>query len=186
MSSAGPDGLFFRPLSSTCRIGAFSCGNVEIDKWFAKNARKSHDSFKSRVTTVRLEESGDPVGFYALGIALEDERFLERGKFAKIETRSVNRQFPALQFQWLAVRREHQNRGIGTVMIGRVIDVFIDAVENLGLPVMTLTAANSRVAAFYKRLGFDHYGGPGSMRMLLPADSALELRRFGTTDSEPT
>ena len=34
-------------------------------------------------------------------------------------------------------------------MIGRVIDVFIDAVENLGLPVMTLTAANSRVAAFY-------------------------------------
>jgi ribosomal protein S18 acetylase RimI-like enzyme len=128
------------------------------------------------VTTVRLEESGDPIAFYSICLALEDERFLDKGGHISIRNRSMNRLFPSLQVQWLAVQKEHQNVGIGTVMIGRVIATFVESVISIGIPVMTLTARNQRVADFYKKLGFVHYGGIGSKRMLLPAQAALDLQ----------
>src|ERR1700733_8790506 len=110
--------------------------------------------FTSRVTTVRLEEDGDPVGFYAVCLTLEDESFLDRGRHVGIRNRSRNRLFPSVQFQWLAVDRKHQNKGIGTVMIGRVISTFVESGLSIGIPVMTLVARNQRVAKFYKKLGF--------------------------------
>lgn len=45
---------------------------------------------------------------------------------------------------------------------------------------MTLVARNQRAADFYNKLGFEYYGGPGSMRMLLPAQSAIDLRAART------
>jgi GNAT superfamily N-acetyltransferase len=165
----------FKPLSGECRIEAFSCGDAEIDKWFRNKSASDHIALRSRVTTVRLEESGDPVGFYSICLSLEDEGFLDKAKYTSIRNRSMKKLFPSLQFQWIGVQKEHQNKGIGRIMIGRVISVFIDSVLNIGVPVMTLVARNTRVADFYQRLGFVSYGGNGSTRMLLPAQSALDL-----------
>jgi hypothetical protein len=61
--------------------------------------------------------------------------------------------------------------------MGRIIDAFMDAANFLGVPVMTLTALNPRAAKLYRSLGFVSYGGLGSSRMLLPAQSALGLER---------
>jgi ribosomal protein S18 acetylase RimI-like enzyme len=94
----------------------------------------------------------------------------------------MDRLFPALQLQWLAVHNNHQGKGIGTIIMGRVIETFVESVVSFGVPVMTLVAANPRVAAFYRRLGFVQYGGASSPRMLLPAQSALELQ---TTQNNP-
>ena len=77
---------------------------------------------------------------------------------------------------WQMACREEQIPEPGDFIVYDIVDT----------SVLVVRTESGRVAAFYKRLGFDHYGGPGSMRMLLPADSALELRRFGTTGSEPT
>jgi hypothetical protein len=59
--------------------------------------------------------------------------------------------------------------------MGRIIDVFRNAADSLGVPVMPLVAANLRVANLYARMGFVPYGGVGSSSMLLPAHSVLDL-----------
>jgi GNAT superfamily N-acetyltransferase len=133
----------------------------------------AHTQFNSRVTTAHFDASDDCVGFYSMRLALENEIHLD--KMSSLKRHAQNRMFAALQLEWLAVRREHQSKGTGTIMMGRVLDVFVRSVLEFGLPVMILVAANHRAASFYKKLGFEHYGGSGSMRMLLPAKSALDL-----------
>jgi GNAT superfamily N-acetyltransferase len=170
--STGP-AYQFKPLVETCQRGAFSCGVREIDNWFRKNAWDQHRSRRSRVSTVHDAADDALVGFYAFCITLEDERLLD--KHSHLKRLSIGRYFPTLQMHYLAVQKERQGNGIGTIIMGRIIDTFKDAAETLGLPAMTLVAINPRAAQLYTRLWFVSYGGPGSSRMLLPAQSVLDL-----------
>jgi GNAT superfamily N-acetyltransferase len=163
LSQGSADGYRFKPLAEDCRREAFSCGDHSIDTWFRKNAWDHHCALRCRVTTVHDAADDTLAGFYAVCVTLEDDRFLDR--HSQLKKFSIGRYFPALQVHYVAVRREFQGQGIGTIVMGRIVGIFRDAAESLGVPVMTLVALNTRAAALYKRMGFVYYGGHGSSRM---------------------
>ncbi|HET6609644.1 MAG TPA: GNAT family N-acetyltransferase [Rhodopila sp.] len=174
------DALQFKPLAETLWRGAFCCGISEIDSWFTKRAWDQHSKFRSRVTTVH-NAADELVGFYAFCITLKDDRMLE--KTNNLRNRAINRHFPTLEIDYIAVDRPFQGQGIGTVITGRIVDIFIQAADQLGVPVMTLEAINERAAKLYRRMGFEHYGPHPSLRMMLPAQAALALSRENQTEN---
>jgi ribosomal protein S18 acetylase RimI-like enzyme len=175
LSADTDPGYRFKPLADALQREAFSCSNAEIDRWFRKNAWDHHKAFKCRVSTAHNAIDDALVGFYSLCITREPENQLD--KYSHLRKHSIGKYFPTLQVHYVAVQKEMKNRGIGTIIMGRIIDAFMDAANFLGVPVMTLTALNPRAAKLYRSLGFVSYGGLGSSRMLLPAQSALGLER---------
>ncbi|WP_295191129.1 N-acetyltransferase [uncultured Brevundimonas sp.] len=165
--------LEFRPLSDDCPRGAFSCGDRDIDRWFLKKADDSHREFQSRVTTVHAPTGLCPVGFFALSWIAERESLLPQSP----KSRDY---FPALHLEYVAVRRDFQGHGIGQYIMGRVLELYLDAADATAVPALTLIALNERAERFYKDLGFAPYAreefGAGK-RMLLPIQTALELRK---------
>lgn len=165
--------LEFRPLLDDCPRGAFSCGNRDIDRWFLKKADGDHCGFQCRVTTVHALGYPNLVGFFALSWIAERESLLPQSPRSRDY-------FPALHLQYIAVRDDLQGNGIGLRVMGRVLDIYLDAAEETAVPALTLIALNERVEAFYADLGFAPYArdefGAG-LRMLLPIQTALDLRR---------
>ncbi len=173
MSATGETKYSFRSLAKECRLGTFSCGVTEIDKWARKDAWRDHCALRSRVNTVHDDSDGALVGLYSFCISLESERNL--GRRDHFKRHPVGSYFPALQLQWIAVQVERQRTGIGGIIMGRIIGIFRDAAISLGVPAMILVALNESAAKLYRRMGFEPYGGFGSSRMLLPAQSAMDL-----------
>lgn len=165
--------LEFRPLSDDCPRGAFSCGDRDIDRWFLKMACESHRRFQSRVTTVHAPGDPCPVGFFALSWIAEREALLPQSPRSRDY-------FPALHLEYVAVRTEYQGKGVGLYIMGRVLELYLDAAETTAVPALTLIALNERAERFYADLGFAPYArkdiGNGR-RMLLPIQTALDLRR---------
>lgn len=164
--------LEFRPLSDDCPRGAFSCGDRDIDRWFLKMADGRHRGFQCRVTKVHAPTDSHPVGFFALSWIAEREALLPQSPRSRAY-------FPALHLEYIAVRSEYQGHGIGQYIMGRVLEVYLDAADATAVPAMTLIALNQRAERFYTELGFAPYArkefGAG-LRMLLPIQTALDLR----------
>ncbi len=167
--------LTYQPLSVDPR-GAFSCSVPEIDKWF-KRCLDKHKRFANRVTTVHYDGSKDIVAFYALSMKLESTRMLTStdrkswGRFSQSEER-----FICLNFDYVAVAKKHQGRGIGKLVVARVIEEFARVASATGVEIMTGSAINKEKFEFYKALGFLGYGhATEAPQMYLPALSALEM-----------
>lgn len=163
----------FRRFADGCQR-TFLCGDRDIDGWFRTKARKAHERLLCQVETAHLPGNAQALGFYSLRLALEPETLLlksERSFFPLYK--SV---FPTVQLEWLAVAKSMQRQGVGTVIMGRVLDRYYQIVRTLGDLPLTLVAANEEAKKFYTSLGFAPYGqGAGLPRLLLPAQSVIEL-----------
>lgn len=184
MNRISDEPYFFKPLAEKPQQGDFFCGVNEIDKWYFKDAWDYHNKFRCRVTTIHSGENGDLVGFYAFCVTLESERLLD--KSSHLHRFSVGRYFPTLQIYYIAVQKSLQKGGIGTIAMGKIIDTFREVASLTGVPVMTLTAINQRAANLYASMGFVRFGGPGPIRMLLPAQSVLDLTTSGNPGKKPS
>jgi GNAT superfamily N-acetyltransferase len=168
--------LQYRPLVDKCPRGAFGCGEPDLDQWFLKDACKRHDAHTCRVTTVHAADAPEPIGFYAMALVLEEDRFLNGG--GPIRNRVINKLYPALHLEYLAVRTDYQGAGIGKDMMGRVVETFLNAVLDMGVPVLTLAPLNNKLVTYYQGLGFSPYAQHiGERRMMLPAQTVLDMAR---------
>jgi len=166
--------LQYRPLVDTCPRGAFRCGEPDLDKWFLKEGHRRHSDHNCRVTTVHIGDDLNPIAFYALGLQLEDERYLTGD--GPIRKRVISKVFPALHLEYVAVDKAYQGQDVGTDIMVRVIEVFRRSVLEFGLPVLTLVPLNEKLVAFYASVGFVRYAERlGQRRMMMPARTALEL-----------
>ncbi len=164
----------YRPLSDECPRGAFSCGVPEIDKWFLKRSIEHQRDLKCRVTSVHLGDSNDVVAFFSLKITLEDERLLP--KTNPLRAWANYRVYPALHLEWLAVDNAYQHQKVGTTIMGRVLEIFHQAVLDTGIPVLTLMPIDDAVQAFYASLGFESYAAHmGHRNMMLPGRTVLDM-----------
>ena len=172
----------FKPLSASVAREAFSCGDDEIDRWFRKKALEFHDSCKGRVITVHHPSSEDgqaaqhPVAFFAFAIAPQPESHLDKSHRFRRYVVQPHRCFLSLEIQYIAVRASRQNRNIGRLIMGWLVQHFIDAIDRFAIPVMTLNAINERAEKLYREFGFQKYGDQASRRLMLPWQDALALR----------
>ena len=171
--SEGLDYLEYRPLSTDCPRGAFSCGESDIDNWFIDDAARCIDKYHFRVTTAHIGDEAEPIGFYSLGLILEPERFLSGT--GPIKLRAQGGHYPALHLEYIGVLEELQGLGIGTDMMQRVLTTFRSAVVDFGIPVLTLKPLRPCLDKFYADLGFVAYAAHrGEHRMMLTAQLAID------------
>lgn len=147
----------------------FSCGHEKLDHWFQNKAERQH-GISCRVTTVHAPDREVPVAFFAFAFTV----WLLNRKHLPLWPEKDR--FPALNLDVLAVDTLFQGRGLGQVVMGRVLADCAEVVRLGQIPAITLTPANSRAAGFYSRLGFVEFersqNRPG---MLLPASDLQNL-----------
>lgn len=140
---ADPPALEFRRLTHHCARARFCCGHNEIDDWFRRQSHDDHEALACRVTTVHLIDNPDPVGFYAMTTRLQ--RVSEFAQYAPAGSRQQGGYLTTVQLSWVAVMRECQRRGFGTVMMGAALRDFYEIVIRAGVCAMTLQAIDLRV-----------------------------------------
>lgn len=168
--------LEYRPLHGS-HVGAFSCGEHEIDKWFLKKALKEHKKFHSRVTVASFENSSDVVAAYALSVRLESEKSLLREEKQHWSPfKNFNNVFVCLNLEYLAVATKYQRQGVGRIVMGRVLEDFASIAGMSSIQLLTGRAISRDVFNFYEQLGFIKYGADGKQPfMYLPVQSVLAL-----------
>lgn len=157
---------------------SFTCSVPEIDRWF-KRCKGKHDRFAHRVTSVHFEDQSQIIGFYAMSMRLEEERMLSapekrswRDRFNVLS----NNTFICLNLDYVAVRRDLQGRGIGTIIMGKVISDFATVASTCGVEIMTGSAISEERCRYYESLGFMRYGyARHQPQIFLPALAAIEI-----------
>lgn len=162
-----PAELSYAPLSDDCPREAFSCGEDVVDLWFKEKACLHHSRHNCRVTVIFAPDDDIPVAFYAYAVVVD--RLFDKATL--LETILGQRDyFPSLRLEWIAVRIDLQKKGLGSILMGRVLADFEAYVAHAGLPALTLKALNEQAQRFYKKLNFIRYGPDvHGRRMVLPA-----------------
>ena len=168
--------LEYKPLHGS-HVGAFSCGEHEIDRWFKKSALKEHKKFHTRVTIAQFENSTDIVATYALSVRLENEKsLLKEEKHSWSPFKNFNSVFVCLNLEYLAVAKKHQRRGVGKIVMGKVLEDFASIAGMGSIQLLTGRAISKDVFQFYEQLGFIKYGSDSRQPfMYLPVQSVLEM-----------
>jgi predicted GNAT family N-acyltransferase len=120
---------------------------------------RSKDDFQAILEIRRLvfrEEQGlaqnslvDPDDIASIhAMALESGRVVSAGRLTPPNARR-----PEAGIAWVATRREKRGRGFG----GKVMRALLDAADDRGFPVVSLTA-QTHALRFYEELGFVAYG----------------------------
>lgn len=169
--------LEYKPLHGS-HVGAFSCGEHEIDRFFRKHALNEHKKFHSRVTVAFFEGTNEVAAFYALSVRLVNEKVLakEENRTWLQRYRNFNNVFICLNLEYVAVARKHQRQGLGKVLMGRVLEEFATIAKSSSIQLITGRAIDRDVFEFYKQLGFQEYGTDANQPlMFLPAISVIEM-----------
>ena len=162
--------LTYRPLADDTITTGFSCGEIEIDRWFAREALLEQERRTILTTCAYLPGIASPVGFYALASVAEEVCQLPDHDYHLFGKGDY---FPCLQLVFLAVHRRHQRHGIGTSMVGAVLELFAEIGPRIGLPHLILVPINEDVVPYYQdQLGFTPYRKGD--RMFYPLQAALE------------
>lgn len=173
--------LSFKRLSRDCERGAFHCGSQPIDEWFRNQAQTHVEALTHNVVTAHLTADlprggrPDPAGFFALRSMLIPKHLLTQKAAPK--SRAGEPQFPSVELSYVAVQEDLQKGGIGTKLMGLVLDEFYEAAIRTGIQFLTLTAVNVDVVPFYENLGFTVYAEGVMPKMVLPAKSVLQTVR---------
>lgn len=171
--------LSYRPIDVQTITRGFSCGERELDQFFARKALKVHHEGTILTTCAYLPGIAAPVGFFSIASVAEEVANLP-GKYHRF---GKGEHFPALQLVYLAVHRRHQGRDIGISMAGAVIELFASAGQTLGLPQLILVPINEQVIPFYEeQLGFTCYNNRCRMYLsLLEAVDAMKTPAASAT-----
>lgn len=112
-----------------------------------------------------------PMGVYALATVAEEVSNLP-GRYHLFRAGDF---FSALQLVWLATDKAFEGRGLGELMVGRVIQTFAEIAPVIGLPhliVLPDPKDHERLTKFYGKLGFTPY--KDGEAMFLPVQAAVD------------
>jgi len=123
------------------------------------------------VTCALPEGEVRPIGVYALSTVAEEVSNLP-GRYRLFRSGG---HFPALHLVWLATDHGFENKGLGKIMVGKVIRQFAQIGAEIGIPHLILTPAaedKDKLVTFYSSLGFQPYNDGESMH--LGIDDAID------------
>lgn len=136
----------------------FSCGREELDNWFKAIAGQAErKSGSARVYVLIDEEIGDgrvPIAFYALTAhSVEFEPTPE----AVRKRQSPHLPIGAVLLGQLAVDADHQEEGIGTMLLKDVLEHVLAADQHVGVPLLVVDAIDEAAAGWYEGFGFKRF-----------------------------
>ena len=141
---------FLTPVSLNLEhdLSSFSCGELVLDDWLQKKARKAHESGSARVF-VLCTENGKIVAYYALANGA-----LARRDALGAVRRNMPDPIPAMVLARFAVDVSFQGMGIGRELLRDAVSRTLAAAEIAGIRAIVVHALNDEAKYFYVKYGF--------------------------------
>ena len=129
----------------------FSSGNIEIDRFFIKYAGQNQFKHKIGVTYIAVEVRTQKIIAYATvsssSLSIND---LDISEYKKLP----NYPLPILRIARLGVDKMYQNRGIGKMLLKKMLYLSLELEKLAGCLGVFVDAKDSAVD-FYKKYGFE-------------------------------
>lgn len=138
-----------RPLRLEDDRSGFSCGQADLDRFFAHYAGQNQFKLHLAVTYVAVLE-GRIVGFAAVTVGSLERASLPGERLRK---RLPAYPLPVLRLARLGVDTSAQGHGIGKALLGHVLRLAVEQRDRLGC-IGVVTDAKPDAVGFYESLGF--------------------------------
>lgn len=138
------------PVSKTQDLGAFDCGEPDLNEFLQRHARQSHErgGAKTFVATP-LDDDRRVLGFYSLSPAS-----IEYARSPAIVSKGLGRyDVPVFRLGRLAVDRSVQGQGLGGQLLLAAGRRCLMAATQVGGVAMLIDAKNERIAQWYTGYG---------------------------------
>lgn len=164
------------PLIESTALEDFDSGEREIDR-AALGCFDYHVRYRRRVYCAHIGDDPSVVGFYCLGLSGTDANSIPNSLINKEGYFSPY--MPLVYLHYLAVRKDLQRNGIGSILLGNFLDRCVDVMKNIGIYGVGLHALNVRLAEMYSRFRF-HPVDENANRpfMVLPVQALIELDKI--------
>ncbi|PKO92908.1 MAG: GNAT family N-acetyltransferase [Betaproteobacteria bacterium HGW-Betaproteobacteria-10] len=160
-----------RPLDADADTAGFDCGEKALDEYLQRYA--SQDIKRGVARVFMASPAGQPqviAGFYSLSAARIAAETLPETIRKKLPRYPV----PVALLGRLAVSRQAQGQGPGSILLADACKRVTAASETLAVAAIVVDAKSSQAAAFYRHLGFIELPGqPG--RWMLPRSHFADL-----------
>jgi ribosomal protein S18 acetylase RimI-like enzyme len=128
----------------------FDCGTNELNKYLRRTARQHLDKGMSRTFVLIDDDSPTKIfGYYTLAACEIHVEKLSRKYSKKYPPKA-----PAAKLARLAVSKNNQRQGFGTLMVVNAIDRMLSVSENLGIIGFFVDAKNEEAKGYYEQFGF--------------------------------
>ncbi|MBU4032374.1 MAG: GNAT family N-acetyltransferase [Candidatus Thermoplasmatota archaeon] len=146
--------MSFQPFQTdTKNILGFDCGNKELNDFLCtEEVRKFNEEHLGRTTLVFY--SGELVAYYTLSNSSLRKEYLQSYKsFSKMGEFKLE-EFPSITIGRLAVDKRWQGKGIGRVIMQKIMVQALNSSESAGVRLL-LVQAKQDAFDFYLKLGFE-------------------------------
>jgi GNAT superfamily N-acetyltransferase len=159
------------PLDNNSDTAGFDCGEKTLDAYLQRYASQDVKRGLARVFVASAVDQGLSVaGFYTLSAASIAAKTLPETLRKKLPRYPV----PVALLGRLAVSRQAQGRGLGSILLADACKRVVAASETLAVSAIVVDAKSPEAAAFYKHFGFTELSEqPG--RWLLPRSHFANL-----------
>ena len=164
------------PLLDRTALSDFHSGESEIDRNIEKCC-DWHSRHRARVFCACIDGNPTAYGFYCLAISASTSPDVKKEMVRISDERAY---VPFVYLNYIAVRAEHQNQKIGTLMLMNALSRCGQVVRNVGIYGIALHALTDRAARLYERYGFRQISEMKYPFMILPTQSLIDL-----TEGEP-
>lgn len=129
-------------------LGAFGCGQPDLDRWLRDHARTA-TGHGTRTYVLVAEDSGDVLGYFALAPHL-----VQRERLPRQVGRGAPLQVPAILLAKLALDTRLQGQGLGGELLIRALGAVLDAARVAGGKLVVVDAVDEGAARFYRHHDF--------------------------------
>lgn len=153
-----------RPLDATIAATAFDCGEALLNDYLRRYARQDVRRGVARAFVATPTEAPERVaGFFTLSAASVQAETLPDASRKKLPRYPV----PMALLGRLAVDREFQGKGLGSIMLADACRKVNAAAQTLAVAGIVVDAKTPAAADFYRHFGFVEMPGQ-PMRLILP------------------
>jgi len=134
----------------------FDCGVEELNHFFYENSRDFIKEDYSQLYLSRVKETSKIIGYFTLSCTSirSDEK-----KLVSIE--KIARNIPGLLLGMFAVDIKFQEKGIGTDLIRKAVQISLKISMNVGCRCLIVDSKiNERLIRFYQKIGFEFVNIP--------------------------
>jgi GNAT superfamily N-acetyltransferase len=137
------------PLQAHHERNRFACGEAALDEYLRRYARQHLEANVSR--TYVASEGERIAGYYSLAMtAIRKDRLPERH-----HKRFPNYPVPMVRLARLAVDRNDQGNGLGTLLLLDALHRCLNLSQAIGMAGVVVDAKHERAQAFYRRFEFE-------------------------------
>ena len=150
MSSAqplNPDKIHIQSINKTINLTSFTCSEPELNDFLKTDALNDHENLYSITRLICYENN--IIGFFTLIADNISVKTIPENEYSDYHYNKL----PAVKIARLAVDKNYEHKGIGTLIITEILSVVNLISDNIGCRIITVDAKENALG-FYKKFTF--------------------------------